>query len=68
MENKPNIEFLKEAIDNYENFSYLDEGGFKAVYKAQIIDGIEEAIKVIYIPRENDQPQINSEIYLRIKR
>lgn len=68
MENKPSIELLKGALDNYENFSYLDEGGFKAVYKARIIDGIEEAIKVIYIPRKNDQPQINSEIFLRVKR
>jgi serine/threonine protein kinase len=68
MENKPNLELLEEVIENYEDFSYLDEGGFKAVYKARTIDGIEEAIKLIYIPRENDQPQINSEIYLRIKR
>lgn len=67
MENKPNIDLLEEAVEEAANLSFIDEGGFKAVYKATIAGRI-EALKVIFIPRENDQEQEHSEILPRVKR
>lgn len=67
MENKPNIELLGEAIENIGKLRFINEGGFKAVYEL-IIDGKKEALKVIFIPRESDESEGNSEIIFRVKR
>lgn len=67
MENRPNIEQLEQAVEDAVDLSFIAEGGFKAVYEA-IIAGNKEALKVIFIPRENDQQEAHSEILLRVKR
>jgi len=67
MENKPKIELLGAALENIENISFINEGGFKAVYEV-IINGKKEALKVIFIPRETDEPEAHTEILLRVKR
>lgn len=68
MENKPNIELLGEALENIEIIRFINEGGFKAVYEAIINSGKKEALKVIFIPHETDEPDAFNEIHLRIKR
>lgn len=67
MQNKPDISHLEEAIDEAKELIFRAEGGYKAVYEANI-SGKKEALKVIYIPKEEDDPDEHSEIKLRIKR
>ncbi|MFW6129579.1 MAG: serine/threonine protein kinase [Atribacterota bacterium] len=67
MENKPNIKLLETSLEKVSDLCFINEGGFKTVYEA-IIDGKKEALKVIFIPSENDDPEVNSEIALRVKR
>lgn len=67
MENKPENSHLEEAIIEATEIQYRDSGGYKAVYEANI-SGKKEALKVIYIPKEEEYPDEHSEIKLRIKR
>lgn len=67
MQNKPNIELLEQSIEGASDLHFVNEGGYKAVYKA-IIDGNIEALKVVFIPPDNGQQEANNEIFLRVKR
>lgn len=67
MENKPNIEQLEQVVESVSNLRFINEGGFKAVYEATI-SGNKEALKVVFIPRDDDQSEEHSEIFLRAKR
>jgi len=53
MEHIPDISQLKEVL-NIESLSFIDQGGFKAVYKGYVQEKI-EAIKVVYIPTNIDE-------------
>jgi len=50
-----------------EHLQFLAEGGFKAVYKAEI-SGSREALKIIFLPEEVDQPEARAEIGARVTR
>lgn len=67
MENKPDIEQLKQVVEGVSDLRFINEGGFKAVYEATI-SGNREALKVVFIPRDDDQSEEHSEIFLRAKR
>lgn len=67
MQNKPEAAALAQAIPEAKNVEFLVEGGFKAVYEAEIC-GIKEALKVIFIPEEADQPEARVEIGKRVTR
>lgn len=67
MQNKPDPDVLERIFEEVNDVQFLAEGGFKAVYKARIA-GTEEALKVIFIPGEENQLGVHSEIQARIKR
>jgi len=68
MEHTPDIRLLQEKLTNVENLTFLDQGGFKAVYKG-IVRGNTEAIKVIYIPPDIDEGEgLRDEIIGRVRR
>ena len=67
MENVPDINLLQQTLSSVENLRYLDEGGFKAVYRGYIRGGT-EAIKVIYIPRDFNEEDRRNEIIGRVQR
>lgn len=67
MQNKPNIELLEQSVEGASDLYFVNEGGYKTVYKA-IIDGNKEALKVVFIPPENGQQEANNETFLRVKR
>ena len=67
MEHLPAIEQLQDSLKGkVDNLSYLDQGGFKAVYKGYVQDTL-EAIKIVYIPADiNEEERI--ELIGRVKR
>ena len=67
MQNKPEATALAQAIPEAKNVEFLAEGGFKAVYKAEI-SGSKEALKTIFLPEEVDQPEARAEIGARVTR
>jgi len=67
MQNKPEAAALAQTIPEAKNVEFLAEGGFKAVYEAEIC-GIKEALKAIFIPEEADQPEARAEIGKRVTR
>jgi serine/threonine-protein kinase len=67
MQNKPDIELLRDAIEEVTGLRFIGEGGFKAVYEA-IIAGEKEALKVIFIPSEDIEQEAHAEILSRVKR
>src|SRR5271169_4959964 len=67
MEHKPDIDQLRQARPGLVGLEFLREGGFKAVYKAEI-QGRLEAVKVIYIPPEAEGDGTRKEINARVKR
>ena len=66
MEHIPDTNQLKGALKNVESLSFVDQGGFKAVYKGYIREKI-EAIKVVYIPSNIDEED-REELIGRVKR
>lgn len=67
MQNKPNLQDLIEVLPGIQEIDFRAEGGFKAVYKAKIAN-THEALKVIYVPREEEGEDIRAEIVARVKR
>jgi serine/threonine-protein kinase len=67
MEFKPDFELLKKALPDIKIIRFVAMGGYKAVYEA-IINGSKEALKLAYIPREDDRSEEVPETLLRIKR
>jgi len=67
MEHKPDIDELRRLRPELAGLEFLREGGFKAVYKAEI-RGRPEAVKVVYIPPEAEENGTRDEIIARVKR
>ncbi len=59
MEHLPDIKQLQDSLKGkVDNLSYLNQGGFKAVYKGYVHER-PEAIKVVYIPADiNEEDRI----------
>ena len=67
MEHSPDIIQLQDSLKGKaDNLSYLDQGGFKAVYKGYVQERL-EAIKVVYIPADIDEED-RIELIGRVKR
>ena len=66
MKHIPDINQLKEVL-NIESLSFVDQGGFKAVYKGYVREKI-EAIKVVYVPTNFDEEEDREELIGRVKR
>ena len=61
----PSVEKIQKALNLSESPAFVSKGGFKAVYKAKLYNGYEEAIKAVFIsPSEDysDQTDRNSDI------
>jgi len=67
VQNKPEAAALAQAIPEAENVEFLAEGGFKAVYTA-MVSGSKEALKIIFLPEEAEQPEARAEIGKRVTR
>ena len=67
MEFMPDFDRLKETLPDIQIIRFVAMGGYKAVYEA-IINGKKEALKIAYIPREDDNSNEEPETLLRIKR
>ena len=67
MQNKPDLQGLIDALPDIQEIDFCAEGGFKAVYKAKSAN-THEALKVIYVPREEEDKDIRDEIVARVKR
>lgn len=66
----PTDDALRDQIPNLETFDLIDEGGYKAVYRASIV-GNTEALKVIALPpsgRSHTGDAIREEVAGRVKR
>lgn len=67
MEHLPDIKQLQDALKGKaDKLSYLDKGGFKAVYKGYVQERT-EAIKVVYIPADINEEE-RDELIGRVKR
>jgi serine/threonine protein kinase len=67
MQNVPNEASLGSAVPEAQAVRYRAEGSFKAVYEATI-NQAKEALKVIYLPEQDDQPDARTEVAARITR
>jgi len=67
MQNKPDEAALTVAVPEVTDVKYKAEGGFKAVYEAAI-SGVREALKVIWLPEDDDQADARVEIAARVTR
>lgn len=65
MNNIPKIKDVLSVKPEISSLIYVDKGGFKAVFKGTI-SGKEEAIKLIYLPADDDGRR--TEITARVKR
>jgi len=67
MEYLPALEQLQNSLKGkVDSLTYLDQGGFKAVYKGYVQER-PEAIKVVYIPADTDEED-HIELIGRVKR
>jgi len=67
MENIPDINDVQVALPDISSLEYVDSCGFKAVYKG-LAQGHSEAIKLIYIPADDDEDRHRDEIVARVRR
>jgi hypothetical protein len=68
MEHLPDIQQLQDSLKGkVDSISYLDEGGFKAVYKGYVHERL-EAIKVVYIPADINEEDERIELIGSVKR
>jgi len=67
MENKPDIRDVSAAIPEASDLEEIGEGGFKVVYRARIQAKI-EALKLVRIPRDDQDPTVRDENIQRIHR
>ncbi len=67
MNNIPETEDIISVKSEIKSLKYVDKGGFKVVYKG-FISGQEEAIKLIYLPSEDEMFGKRNEITARVKR
>lgn len=64
---KPDMALLQEKISDAQILEEIDSGGFKVVYKA-LIDGRQEALKLVQIPVDPNDEGIKEENQKRIFR
>jgi len=64
---KPDFQKVLQVIPEAENMEEIASGGFKVVYKAKINNKI-EAVKLVLIPGDANDPSIRDENMRRIKR
>lgn len=58
----PKAEEIKAAFSQFQEVSFLNAGGFKAVYKI-VVNSRHEAFKIVYIPEVSGvEPEVNKEI------
>lgn len=67
MQNKPEAAALAQAIPEAKYVKFLAEGGFKAVYEAEVSE-TKEALKIIFLPEEIDKLEARAEIRKRVTR
>lgn len=67
MEHRPDIDQLRRLRPGLVGLEFVREGGFKAVYRAEI-QGRLEAVKVVYVPPEAGENGRREEIVARVKR
>jgi len=66
MEHVPSIDLIRRALPDIEIVDFIDSGGFKAVFKV-IVGKRREALKMIYIPKDEEDPEGHAEVPQRIK-
>ncbi len=69
----PDIQVINTKFPQYKQIEYFAKGGFKIVYKAQMKDSVNEALKLAYIPHPNngtdeEKKEIADEMIKRIIR
>lgn len=67
MVNKPDMALLKKELPNVQIIEEIGSGGFKVVYKA-IVNGSQEAIKLVQIPVDPNDEGVKEENRKRIFR
>jgi len=67
MKDKPDIEQVKQVVQEAANLEEIGSGGYKVVYKA-LIGGKTEAIKLVQIPSDESDETIRDENLRRIER
>ncbi len=67
MQNPPILTALAAAVPEAQNIEPLGEGGFKLAYRA-MVGGRLEALKVLFVPPEEDAPEAHAEIVGRVRR
>jgi len=63
MDNIPDIDQIKASFSNVNDLEFIQQGGFKAVYKINI-GNREEALKVIFIPNSGNEEISSIELRL----
>ena len=67
IENIPTTDDIQKVKPEIKDLEYVDKGGFKVVFKGNIF-GKEEAVKLIYLPKEDEESGKRSEIAARVRR
>src|SRR5262249_27754956 len=67
MERVPTADDVHRARQDLDDIEFVDVGGFKAVFKATIVNRT-EAVKLVYIPPESEEETSRDEIVARVKR
>ncbi len=65
--NKPPIDTVRPLIPEAEDLHEIGFGGFKVVYSGRV-RGVKEALKLIYIPTDPNDPSVRDENLRRAKR
>ncbi len=67
MQNKPDMSQVASVIQNATLLEEIGEGGYKVVYRAEF-GGRQEALKLVRIPTDPQDPNVREENIRRIKR
>lgn len=67
MKGLPDIEDVAEVVPEARDLQVIDSGGFKVVYKARVGKQI-EAVKLVSIPSDTNDPMVRDENIRRIHR
>src|ERR1043166_3535901 len=67
MEHVPTADDVQGAREDLDDIEFVDAGGFKAVFKATVVNRT-EAVKLVYIPPESEEETSRDEIVARVKR
>lgn len=67
MKDKPDIQKIREVLPEAGDLEEIASGGFKVVYKA-LVEGKTEAVKLVQIPGDENDPTVRDENLRRIVR